>query len=251
MASEYQPGEPLADPPSPKYRRAAITLQLGVSENWVLDGSEETLIAAIESLFRAASTGVGPGGAILHGMFVLSWKPGEVARMGGQDVETALQKWRAEYPLRPRTPVADTVQQFRVGRHEAYFPPPRESRPIVFCGDDAKHGPHPVGTVDGNNWCLGSQAEPLPEPPGGWAAHDTAEVQGSQYEPVYNPMATSPEEDKANWQSPEYLPDRSLYGPEVWPAREQEEGNGSLRAPDGAPWYAHRDGPCGSECDER
>jgi len=137
MSSEYTHGEPLTDPPSAKYRRATITLQLGVPETWMEDGSEARIIAAIETLFGTTTTGTGPGGAIMHGLFALSWKPGEVAKLpNGASMESVLERWRLEYPLRSR------------------------------------------------------------------------------------PLRSEPRDD-------------------------------SLRAPDGAPWYAHNDGPCGPDCSER
>lgn len=101
-SSEYQHGKPLANPPSAKYRRAAVTLQLGVPETWMDDGSEARIVQAIERLFNSMESGVGPGGSILQSMFVLSWKPGDVARLpSGQPIEPLLEKWRREYPLRP------------------------------------------------------------------------------------------------------------------------------------------------------
>lgn len=89
-----------------KYRRAAITLQLGVPEIWMEDGSEARIVAAIEQLFNSNASGVGPGGSVLHAMFVLSWKPGDVAKLPtGAEIEPMLEKWRAEYPLRTKDEV--------------------------------------------------------------------------------------------------------------------------------------------------
>jgi hypothetical protein len=139
---------PLADPPSPKYRRAAITLQLGVPETWAVDGSEAQIVRAIEDLFNSNESGVGPGGSILHTMFVLSWKPGDIARLpSGEPIEPLLKKWRLEYRLVPRSPhpaghecEADCVPHS--DRKPIAEPVVRE--PIRMAGRDFD--------IDGNDW---------------------------------------------------------------------------------------------------
>jgi hypothetical protein len=47
----------------------------------------------------------------------------------------------------------------------------------------------------------GPECGTLPEPPGGWAAHDAASVRESQepYQPLRNPLATSEREDQPAW----------------------------------------------------
>jgi hypothetical protein len=71
---------------TPKYRRAAIVIELGVSETWMDDGSESILVKLIEDLFATRNE-------IMHGMFLRTWIPGRE----GMDEEIA--KLRKEYPL--------------------------------------------------------------------------------------------------------------------------------------------------------
>jgi hypothetical protein len=99
VSSEAVPGEPLADPPSPKYQRAVVTLELGVPETWTDDGGKDRLIAEIERIMHVTGSGSGPGNATMHGLFVISYRPGSP---DAKAIEEKLDLMRIAYPLRPR-----------------------------------------------------------------------------------------------------------------------------------------------------
>ena len=67
--------------PAPKYARATVVLQLGISMTWMRDGGEADLIRKIEEVMGVYNgTGVGPGGAVMHGLLVTADAPGQVKR---------------------------------------------------------------------------------------------------------------------------------------------------------------------------
>lgn len=81
----------------PKYRRALVTLDLGVSATWMDDGGEADLIRAIEAMLIRPGSGVGPGGAALHALNVECWVPGDEPEM-----DAKRERFRLEYPLQQR-----------------------------------------------------------------------------------------------------------------------------------------------------
>lgn len=78
----------------PKFSSAACILQLTVSPEWAHNGGRDDLIAAIEKLFDTnGKSQVGPGGAVLQGLFI------SVQR--GRELDTYFDNMRKEFPLRP------------------------------------------------------------------------------------------------------------------------------------------------------
>ena len=83
-------GDPTIMPMKPKYQRALVTIELGVSETWRITHKRE-LIEALERLFGVPAPGVGPGGAVMHALFIRVEDPSAI--------NPVLEQYRLEYPL--------------------------------------------------------------------------------------------------------------------------------------------------------
>ena len=83
----------------PKYKRAIVVLELGVPEEWTMDGGKEKLISQIEDIMRSHTSGSGPGNSTLMAMYLKVWVPGQ-----DRAAEEGLEQMRVEYPLMHRDP---------------------------------------------------------------------------------------------------------------------------------------------------